>query len=75
MDLAPSGERAFISLRGPNPLSGDPHVATRTTPGLMIVDVERGGRSGEVLGIVRVSNVDANGIERADPHAIRVRRR
>jgi hypothetical protein len=74
-DIAPSGNRAFFALRGPNPLSGDPHVATGTTPGLMVLQVTQGGRHGVVKGVVPVTNRDAAGIERADPHALRVRRR
>jgi len=74
MDLAPSGNRAFVALRGPVPLSGDPHVATGSTPGLMVLQVGEGGRGGGVKGVVRVSRRDAEGVERADPHAVRVRR-
>ena len=73
MDISPSGNRMFVALRGPNPLSGDPHVATGSTPGLMVIQVERGGAGGVVKGVVRVSNVDAAGVERADPHGVRVR--
>ena len=32
MDIAPAGNRVYTSLRGPNPLSGDPHSATGSTP-------------------------------------------
>jgi DNA-binding beta-propeller fold protein YncE len=75
MDIAPAGNRMFVSLRGPNPLSGDPHVATGSTPGMMVMRIEEGGRRGEVIGIVRISNVDSLGVERADAHGIRIRRR
>jgi DNA-binding beta-propeller fold protein YncE len=73
LDLSPSGERMFVSLRGSVPLSGDPHASTGSTPGLMVVKLRDGGRSGVVEGIVPVSNRDAAGVERADPHGIRVR--
>jgi hypothetical protein len=53
----------------------DPHVSTGTTPGVMMIKIEDGGRLGQVMGIVRVSNVGADGIDRANPHGIRVRRR
>jgi hypothetical protein len=33
-----------------------------------------GGGNGRLLGIVRLTNVGADGVERADPHALRVRR-
>ena len=75
MDLAPAGNRMFISLRGPAPLTGDPHVSAGTTPGVMVMRIEEEGRRGDVIGIVRISNIDAAGVERADPHGIRVRRR
>ena len=31
---SPNGSHVFMSLRGPNPLSADPHVSTGSTPGL-----------------------------------------
>jgi hypothetical protein len=65
----------FISTRGPNPLSGDPHSATGSTPGLLIVRLLGNGRTGEVFGLARISNIDAGGIERADAHGIGVRRK
>jgi hypothetical protein len=75
MDISPAGNRMFASTRGAIPLTGDPHVSTGTTPGLMVIRIEEGGRLGRVMGIVRISNVGADGIDRADPHGIRVRRR
>lgn len=74
-ELSPSGNRIFVTLRGPNPLSGDPHVSTGSTPGLGIVQVMQGGRGGFMKTIVPISNRDAAGVERADPHGIQVRRR
>jgi hypothetical protein len=74
VDRAPDDALLFVSLRGPNPLSGDPHVSTGTTPGLMVLRLRRGGATGEVAALLRISNVDAGGVERADPHAVRVRR-
>jgi hypothetical protein len=62
-----------MSTRGPNPLSGDPHSSLGRDPGLLIVRLEDGGRTGEVRGLVRISNLDADGIERADAHGIRMR--
>lgn len=73
--ISPTGNRIFFSLRGPNPLSGDPHAATGGTPGLGIVQVRQGGRSGVFLAVVPISNVDAGGVERADPHGIALRMR
>jgi DNA-binding beta-propeller fold protein YncE len=73
-DAAPAGNLAFVALRGPTPLSGDPHNATGSTPGLGILQVTEGGRDGRLLRIVRLTNVGADGVERADPHGLRVRR-
>ncbi|WP_392436132.1 hypothetical protein ACF3DV_15345 [Chlorogloeopsis fritschii PCC 9212] len=54
-------------------MSGDPHVSTGSTPGLGIVQVTEGGKSGMVRRIVPISNIDSNNVERADAHGIRVR--
>jgi hypothetical protein len=73
-DASPAGDLVFVAFRGPTPLSGDPHNATGTTPGLGILDVTEGGRNGRLSRIVRLTNVGADGVERADPHGLRVRR-
>jgi hypothetical protein len=65
----------FVALRGPNPLSGDPHVSTGSTPGVGIIHLAQSGQRGNLKTIVRISNVDASGVERADPHGIAVRLR
>jgi DNA-binding beta-propeller fold protein YncE len=75
LDTSPDGRFVFASLRGALPLSGDPHASTGSTPGVGVIRVRRGGRRGELEAIARISNVDAAGIERADPHGIRVRHR
>ena len=63
----------FATLRGSLPLSGDPHASTGSTPGVGVIRVQQGGRSGELQAIARISNVDAGGIDRADPHGLRIR--
>jgi DNA-binding beta-propeller fold protein YncE len=73
--LSPSGNRIFVSLRGPNPLSGDPHASTGSTPGLGVIQVDEGGRDGRVKAIARITNPDAAGVERADAHGIALRRK
>ena len=73
-DVSPSGDLVFVALRGPTPLSGDPHNARGATPGLGIIKVTEDGRGGELTSIVRFTNVGADGAERADPHGLRVRR-
>jgi hypothetical protein len=75
-DLAarsPSGDRLFVSLRGPNPLSGDPHLSTGSTPGLGVIEVMQRGRSGELKAVAPIHNIDAAGVERADAHGVGVR--
>jgi hypothetical protein len=39
VDRSPTGNRLFVALRGPVPLSGDPHNAQGSTPGLGIIQV------------------------------------
>lgn len=73
-DIAPDGRLVYVALRGPTPLSGDPHSASGQTPGLGIIEVTGGGSDGRLAAIVPLSNVGADGIERADPHGVRVRR-
>ncbi|HWB42358.1 MAG TPA: hypothetical protein VG500_13950 [Gemmatimonadales bacterium] len=74
LDVSPSGDLLFVTLRGPTPLSGDPHVSTGSTPGLGVVRLRHDGRKGELVAIHRITNPDAGGVERADPHGLRVRR-
>ena len=73
--ISPNGKHAFMSLRGPNPLTADPHVSTGTTPGVGVLKVTESGRNARFEAIARVSNVDAGGIERADVHAMTIRTR
>ncbi|WP_433935259.1 hypothetical protein AB3662_11215 [Sorangium cellulosum] len=74
MDMSPSGNRIFVTLRGPTPLSGDPHASVGSTPGVGVIHVTAQGRSGKLKAITPITNKDGSGVERADPHAIRVRR-
>ncbi len=74
-DHAPSGNRLFVSLRGPSPLTGDPHVATGGTPGLGIVQMKEGGKNGFLKAVIPITNKDELGAEKADAHGIRVRRK
>jgi hypothetical protein len=71
---APDGKYLYLSLRGPLPLSGDPHASTGSTPGLLVLELLQDGRDVAVRGIAPISNIDAGGVERADGHGIRVRR-
>ena len=71
--MSPNGSHAFMSLRGPNPLTADPHVSTGSTPGVGVLKIIEGGRSARFEAVARVSNRDGAGIERADIHAMTVR--
>lgn len=76
MDIAPAGNRVYVTFRGPNPLTGNvPSVgnAVGNTPGLGILRVEAGGRTGALHAIIPISHI-IDGVERADPHGIAVRR-
>lgn len=75
MDIAPSGKRVFVTLRGPMPLSGDTHLHTAvgSTPGVGVVRVKRRGRRGLLRAIAPISHI-VGGVENADPHAVKVRR-
>ena len=71
--ISPNGSHAFMSLRGPNPLTADPHVSTGATPGVGVLKVLESGRDARFEAIAPVTNRDAAGIERADVHAMTVR--
>jgi hypothetical protein len=73
MVLSPEGTHMFLTFRGPNPLSGDPHVSTGATPGVGVLKITEGGRNGVFEAIAPMSNPDAAGTERADAHAIWMR--
>jgi hypothetical protein len=73
MVLSPEGTHMFLTFRGPNPLSGDPHVSTGATPGVGVLKITAGGRDGIFEAIAPMSNKDAAGVERADAHAIWLR--
>ena len=76
MDAAPDGRYVFVALRGPSPLTGNDKAvnnAVGSTPGVGVVMVTGGGKSGELVGVARVSNMK-DGKETADPHGIAVRK-
>jgi hypothetical protein len=76
MDTAPDGSYVFIALRGPTPLTGNDksvNNAVGSTPGVGVVKVTGGGKSGELVGVARVSNMK-DGKEAADVHGIAVRK-
>ncbi len=86
-ELSPGGSYAFVSLRGPCPVTGNvPGVnnAVGDTPGVGVLRIRRGGRSGTLLGIAPIDNVDGTIVScspsgapasnnRGDVHGIAVR--
>lgn len=62
---SPDDEYVFVTQRGPEPLSGDPHAATGETPGLGVQDVE----SREVVTLLQPDE----GNPESDFHAVGVR--
>jgi DNA-binding beta-propeller fold protein YncE len=76
-DLAgesPDGKYLYVSMRGPIPLSGDPHASTGSTPGLLVVEMLKSRPHLAIRGAAYIDNTDSTGVQRADGHGIRVRR-
>src|SRR5262249_32972029 len=76
VDTSPDGQWVFVALRGPNPLTGNVagvDNAVGSTPGVGVVQVRGGGRFATFRRVARISHV-VEGVERADPHGIAVRR-
>jgi len=72
LDFSPDGRFVYITQRGPNPLSGDPHVARGTLAGVLVVDVATGE------AITRLDPPTVTGADGAvlnDVHGIGVRPR
>jgi len=70
LDFSPDGRFAYVTQRGPNPLSGDPHVARGSLPGVLVIDV----RTGEhVLRLDPTVVRDPEGAVLNDVHGIGVR--
>ena len=73
IDASPSGSHLFVALRGSVPLSGDPHNAVGSTPGLGIIALTEGGRNGSLVAIVPITNPSQQPKQQPDPHGLRVR--
>ena len=74
--FSPDGQRAYVSLRGSNPLSGNNAAvnnAKGSTPGLGVFEVTENGRNAKLKYVFRTFNKDGAGVERSDPHGIHVR--
>ncbi len=51
---SPDGQYMFVTLRGPVPVSGDPHAATGVTPGISVLDVE----SREIVDVIEPDPIE-----------------
>ena len=74
LDISPDGKLVFMTLRGPNPLTGNNPTfnnAAGSTPGVGIIQVQEGGRRGKFFARLPISHI-VGGVERADPHGLRV---
>lgn len=74
LGISPAGNRVFVTLRGPNPLTGNaPGVnnAVGNSPGLGVIRVEQAGRDGTLQARAPITHV-VDGVERADPHGLAV---
>ena len=72
MDIAPAGNRYLHVAARSQPVERGSALGHWVTPGLGIIRVEQGGRSGVLQAIIRISNVDQGGVERADAHSVGV---
>jgi len=54
MWASPDGQYMFVSLRGPDPQSGDPHAATGVTPGFSVLDIE----SRDIVDVIEPDPID-----------------
>lgn len=76
LDVAPDASYVFVGTRGPSPLSGNDKTvnnAKGSTPGVGVIKVSNGGKSGEFVGVARITNMK-DGKETADTHGLAVRK-
>ncbi len=85
MSRSPNDDYLFIALRGPAPITAN-HAAQGSCPGVGVVRLEQGGKSGQLITVLRATNtIDTapagappgghayTGQERADMHFVDVR--
>jgi hypothetical protein len=73
LDLSPHGNRFYVALRGPNPLSVS-HAAAGSCPGLGVVELAADGKTGKLTHVIPTSWLDNAGTTNiSDPHAAIVR--
>jgi hypothetical protein len=72
-DLSPGGDRIYVALRGPQPQTGA-HASAGDTPGLGIVSLRGGGRTGALTHVLRTTSTNpVTGGEESDAHGLAVR--
>ncbi len=83
MDRSPNGDFIFFAARGPVPHSVT-HTAQGACPGVGVIKLTEGGKSGELVKVVRTTNTIDDvgpsasggylytGAERSDPHGVSV---
>ncbi|WP_342346934.1 hypothetical protein [uncultured Nitrospira sp.] len=85
MSRSPNGDYLFIAFRGPAPITAN-HAAQGSCPGVGVVRLEEGGKSGKLVAVLRATNTTDTapagappgghayiGQERADMHFVDVR--
>lgn len=73
LDLSPHGNRFYVALRGPKPLTIS-HAASGSCPGLGVVELAPGGKSGVMTHVIPLTWLDNAGTTNlSDPHAAVVR--
>lgn len=55
MEVTPDGKYLMIALRGPAPVSV-PHSAQGSCPGVGVVELQRSGKFGELVTVLRATN-------------------
>jgi YVTN family beta-propeller protein len=77
-DIAPNGNMAFINFRGPKPLTANNEEinnAVGSSPGVGVFRIDAGGASGELACIAPIRAKTVEGVEQADPHGLKVRKK
>ncbi len=75
LDISPEGNRVYVALRGPFPLTIS-HAAAGTCPGLGIIKVTEGGKQGSLIAVLPTFQSNFAGTKNlSDVHGAAVRRK
>lgn len=69
LDFAPDGSRVYVSQRGPHPVTGAPHAATGSEPGVAVLDAATGNR----VAFLAPQEAIVDGAVQNDIHGVGVR--